>query len=755
MNPVLRLKGNFSHSKAAGVPGAPSLSSGDSVKSNHILQLKRELEGIFSTWNGINDNPVISVYYEKTIAKTRRPKQLFSGNNKKSDEFIVGAKFWGPENKWHQIVYCVSKEMINSYIKDLEICAKIIYAQFDGEMTYEKLKSINSSEHRKKYSKLIESYGIKRTPFSQLIVDSSSIAHIGVDTDTVSLIGNSFVSLYKTDVSANKILELLNIPYDPNKIYDEQNLMLTQDEYDALRERAPYLIAMSCNDEIDLDELPLESKEFETSSLDGMPTIEKPNAEPIIGVIDTLFLDDSEKVYFTDWVSFEDYSDKMEPIDKDSYLHGTCVDSIIVDGPSLNPSLDDGCGKFRVKHFGITRARKLHLFRLVRQIRSIVKNNSDISVWNISLGSDAPISKYSISPLASILDDLQKEYNVIFVIAGTNRDINQGDEGGGYLRIGTPADSINSLVVNSVKSNNQPASYTRVGPVLGFFTKPDIAYYGGDKREPCTVWGLGKACYQVGTSFAAPWVSRKLAYLIEVKGFSCEAAKALLIDAASGWNPDTSSFLTNGHGIMPVRIEDIIGCDDDEIKFVITGKTELYQTYNYKLPIPIHQGKFPYTARATLCYFPKCTRAQGVDYTDTELDFRIGRIKNGKIDPINNDLQNDLKERITEKDARKNFRKWDNVKIISEATKNRKIPKRMYETSLWGIEITSKKRLENKDREDIRFGIVVTLKEMNKKNRLDAFTKACRANGWLVEEVTPEADVDFMALLEEDVEFDS
>ena len=44
------------------------------------------------------------------------------------------------------------------------------------------------------------------------------------------------------------------------------------------------------------------------------------------------------------------------------------------------------------------------------------------------------------------------------------------------------------------------------------------------------------AAYVAGTSFAAPWISRKLAYLIHIMGLSREVAKALLIDAASGWN---------------------------------------------------------------------------------------------------------------------------------------------------------------------------------------------------------------------------
>ncbi len=753
MNPLLKLKGTFSHSKAPGVPGPPSLSSKDAVSSGHLANLSGQLSRIALTWNEVNDNPVISVYFKKTIAKTRRPKQLFSADKKKPDAYIVGAKFWGPSNDWHQIIYCVKIDVLESFAASLLKCAEIVANHFDGLMTADKLKSVNFGSNKKAFSKIIESHGLKRTPFSQLIADASQISHIGVDRNAPEHYGEAFVTLYKTDLSANDLLDMLNIPYSPTKIYNDHNLMLSEREYDVLRERAPYLIAMSCEDEVECDVLPKEDQELFARDA---PTIAAPGNEPTIGVIDTLFYKDTSRVYFADWVEFHDLTSDDEPSDENSYLHGVCIDSIIVDGPALNPGFDDGCGRFKVKHFGITRSSKIHLFRLARQIREIVKNNRNIKVWNISLGSDTPIGDSSISPLAAILDELQLECNVIFVVAGSNDRNEEGRAGEGcdYKKIGTPADSVNALVVNSVKQDGRPASYTRIGPVLGFFTKPDVSYYGGDIMEPMMTWGMGSYVYQKGTSFAVPWVSRKLSYLIDVKGFSCEAAKALLVDAASGWNPDATSWRTKGHGVLPIRIESILGCEDDEIKFVVSGRTELYQTYNYKLPIPVNNGKFPYSVRATLCYFPHCSKAQGVDYTDTELDFRFGRLRNGTVQPVNNDLQNDLKSYITEAEARSQFRKWDNVKIISESIKNRKIPKKMYDSSLWGIDITSKKRLESKDREDIRFSIVVTLKEMNGKNRIDAFTKACRANNWMVEPILPEIDYDVLAVLEEDVEFD-
>ena len=164
------------------------------------------------------------------------------------------------------------------------------------------------------------------------------------------------------------------------------------------------------------------------------------------------------------------------------------------------------------------------------------------------------IEKNFISPVAYLLDKLQYKYDIIFVVAGTNKnkELNQ-------TFIGSPADSINSLVVNSVDFSKAPASYSRRGPVLSFYKKPDVSYYGGDKDKELTVYnGLKGDVKNSGTSFAAPWISRKLAYLIHIMGMTREVAKALIIDSAIQWNKNDNINDTIGYGVVPIKISDII-----------------------------------------------------------------------------------------------------------------------------------------------------------------------------------------------------
>ena len=109
-------------------------------------------------------------------------------------------------------------------------------------------------------------------------------------------------------------------------------------------------------------------------------------------------------------------------------------------------------------------------------------------------------------------------------------------------------------------------------------------------------------------------------------GLSREVVKALIIDSVAGWKRKDDGSHIVGYGIVPRRIEDILHSGNDEIRFIMTGTIDEYETYTYNIPVPQSMKAHPYFARATLAYFPKCDRNQGVDYTSTEMDIHFGRI---------------------------------------------------------------------------------------------------------------------------------
>ena len=744
MNNVLELKGKrFIQASKTGSGGGASMNSKKIVTREQLLRLIERISQIKEFWKQEKrpfEGILISVHYNKIVAKSNRIAGLFKG--KDSNYAIVGAKF-NKEKTKHIITYFLDMEDLDKSIELLLKTSDIIKVKFQNgidKVTFDDRKKIDKIPFSK--------FSITKSTFKQVIADVSYIEDFEVEMATRQL-KQSIITLYNTHTDAKMLFENIGIDILKSRILDNQTVFLDENQLQILFEKAPYLVSMATED---LSELSPEDfiQEYQQGTL-YMPS---PTIEPTVGVIDTLF---DKRVYFGEWVEYHDMVDDNLPKNPDDYRHGTAVDSIIVDGARLNPWLDDGCGRFRVRHFGVAIGSKFSSFTITKQIKEIIANNKDIKVWNISLGSNQEVNDNFISAEGAILDKIQYENDVIFVVAGTNKP------SADIEKIGSPADSINSMVVNAVTQNGLSTKYARRGLALSFFAKPDVSYYGGSEEKYIKVCEpLGEANV-AGTSFAAPWIARKLSYLMDILGLNREVAKAMIIDAARDWNekPTPEEVALYGHGIVPIKIDDIVHTKEDEIKFLVYDVSEKWNTYNYYFPVPIKDDKYPYIARATMCYFPMCDRTQGVDYTNTELNLHFGRINNkGKIEDIKGDKQNqdvildNEKYFLLEGEARERFRKWDNVKYIAERPKNKMMPKKSYDNKNWGMEIKTNNRLDPKDGIGIRFGVVVTLKEINGVNRIDEFIKNCTLNGWLVNKIDVQTRVDINKKVNEDIEFE-
>ncbi|MEA4820801.1 MAG: S8 family peptidase [Erysipelotrichales bacterium] len=738
MNSLLQLKGQFEQAASTNRPGPPNLPAKQSVKISKLEKLRNNLLQLKVYWNKQTLLPgaLVTVHYNKVAAKSNRIQSLLSQGSSKPNNTIVGAKFSLDDSPKHIITHYVSRDVLTDTIEKLEICIDILKSNFDGEINHTIIEKINKGQIKYPSAKLA------KTKFLKIIVDSYFVDGFDFPSDEIDLINDAIITIYKTDVRTKQLLEKIGIDILQDRIMDETTILLRPDELNILKAKAPFLISMAVSD---LSEITKDEFDFID---DGRIQIPTPKNEPTIGVIDTLF---DNNVYFSEWVEYTNMlSPDISTTPKDTE-HGTAVSSIIVDGATSNPDLDDGCGRFKVRHFGVASGNSFNSFTILRNISEIVAKNRDIKVWNLSLGSKLDINKNFISPEAAILDKIQYENDVVFVIAGTN--LSAGETVA--RSIGAPADSINSVVVNSVDVNKNPSSYSRKGPVLSFFIKPDISYYGGDIGNPMRVCTPTGEAFVKGTSFAAPWISRKLSYLIDVLGLSRDVAKALLINSATGWDKQQHDLSLVGHGVVPIRIDDIVKCQDDEIQFVIQGVSEKYDTYNYNIPVPVVKEKHPFIAKATLCYFPACSRNQGVDYTNTELDISFGRLNGRSIKSIDNNYQSAENEHHTwEEDARKFFRKWDNVKHIREVLTGRNRVRNAYETGLWGLSLKTKERLEEKFGENLKFGIVITLKEINGVNRIDEFVKNAQLRGWLVNRIDVDTRIDIFNVAEENIEFE-
>ena len=743
MNNVLELKGKrFVQESKKGNGGGAAINSKVVVTNNHVKKLQSKLQSLREFWMN-EDKPfsgiLISVHYNKIVAKTNRISGLFKGDQ--SNYAIVGAKF-NTEKTKHIITYFLEDADIEDSIKLLENVSKVLTIYFTDGISKEVF------EQKILFDRIdFKKYFLSKTLFRQIVADVSYIDDFEVEMARKHN-KESIITLFDIGVDVKSVFNKIGIDILSSRILDNRTVYLDENQMNLLYEKAPYLVAMATENLSDLS--PDDFIEEYESDITSIPN---PGIEPTIGVIDTLF---DKRVYFSKWVEYHDMVDDNIPKGQNDYRHGTAVSSIIVDGPKMNPWLDDGCGRFKVRHFGVAAGAQFSSFTIIKLIKTIIESNKDIKVWNISLGSNQEINDNFISAEAAVLDQIQYENDVIFVVAGTNKsreDVN---------KIGSPADSINSMVVNAVTKSGLSTKYSRKGLALSFFAKPDVSYYGGSEEQYIQVCEPLGATFVAGTSFAAPWIARKLTYLIDVLGLNREIAKALIIDAARGWNdaPTPEEVALYGHGIVPIKITDIIQTPEDEIRFLVTDVSEKWNTYNYHFPIPLKADTYPYYARATMCYFPLCDRAQGVDYTNTELNLHFGRIQDdGKLNEINDDKQNlddigESRSYILEGDARERFRKWDNVKYIAETVKDRRVPKKSYRNKNWGMEIKTNNRLDPEDGVGLRFGVVVTIKEMYGINRIDEFIKNCNLNGWLVNAIDIQNRIEIHEKINEEIRFD-
>ena len=747
MNTLLTLRGkSFTQKSRNNGMGPITVPKNTVITLEHLKRLYSSLEKVKKYWekDSIIDGVLISVYYNRIVAKSNRINGFFNvgRENPVPNDTIVGAKFDG-EKKKHIITHYISGDVLNKTIIVLSKIIEVFEKHFDGEITSE-MFSESSTFASIKFSE----YGISKSKFQQYLRDSCFVEKFGVEYAKISDVTNSIVTFYDVQTDILKVLKKINVDVSEANVMNQTTVLLDEKNIELLLSKAPYLVSMIVEDfsKLSLDDFYLDNNNFQTN-------LPFPMNEPIIGVIDTLF---DERVYFNDWVEYHDMVSNEIRKDSQDYKHGTAVTSLIVDGASLNPNLDDGCGHFRVRHFGVSLQSGFNSFTIIKQIREIISQNSDIKVWNLSLGSNDEIRENFISVEGALLDEIQFENDVIFIIAGTNATTTNGKR----KRIGAPADSLNSVIVNSVDFNDQVVSYSREGVVLSFFVKPDVSYYGGgngDFINVCEPLGLGRVA---GTSFAAPFIARKMAYLVHVMGLNREEAKALLIDSAIPWNNKKTfaDLSLIGNGIVPIKMEDILSTPDDEIKFIISDVSKAYDTYNYDFPVPISNGNYPYVAKATMCYFPNCSRNQGVDYTNTEMQITFGRLKLNGIESINKDNQyaEDAPGYVKENAARNVFRKWDNVKHIGETFTARKRVKPILNQSnpQWGMSIKTIERLKTRDGQGVRFGVVVTLKELNGENRIEDFIQQAELRGWLVNRLQIDAQVELFNSLNEEIEFE-
>lgn len=415
---------------------------------------------------------------------------------------------------------------------------------------------------------------------------------------------------------------------------------------------------------------------------------------PVVGVIDSGTTPGDPQL--EPWiVSRETY---VSVADQDN-RHGNFVAGLIAQGKRLNHDdpLFPSCSARIVDVVALGKDGASE-DDLLSAIEDAVQRHPEVQVWNLSLGTNIPISDHCFSDFGVALDRIQDEYNKLFILAAGNyrqapfRGWPPSQPLGGADRICSPADSVRSMVVASQAHRDhamarvragEPSPFSRCGPGPLYLPIPELSHLGGNcgPTGQCSqigvlsVDGHGHVAEDIGTSFAAPHATNlagNVAHRI-VGGATRTLTRALMIHSAAlqGKKVDAELFRYQGFGV-PADIDVILGCDPWQCTLVfemMLRPDAAFQKADFPMPtcLQTEAGTIRANILMTLAYDPALDPSFGSEYCRSNVEISLGTY------PVGNDGKRHQKKQVPdepqlkggtyEKDLIEHGFKWSPVKV--------------------------------------------------------------------------------------------
>ncbi len=309
-------------------------------------------------------------------------------------------------------------------------------------------------------------------------------------------------------------------------------------------------------------------------------------------------------------------------------------------------------------------------------MQTIIEQNDDCIIYNLSINSKVPYRKKHMSSWAATIDSLIHEKNVLFIISTGNiykEDIRHYLVNGKiypdyihypYCRLANPAQSCFALSVGSINHaqfeddnwkslgiEGDISAFSRIGEGIWGEIKPDVVEFGGglivskngdslitENQHTSTELlrstlhgGNAFSKDSVGTSFATPKVSHMVAQLQNLyPDENVNLLRALVVQGARlpgghFHNPTTKSIQYFGYGLP--SIERVTKNTERRITFYNTGKICTDDSHIYSLAIPNElrnqADEHDILIEVTLAFTAKIrrTRQKTKSYLSTWLDW--------------------------------------------------------------------------------------------------------------------------------------
>lgn len=312
-----------------------------------------------------------------------------------------------------------------------------------------------------------------------------------------------------------------------------------------------------------------------------------------------------------------------------AYLnHGNGVTSAALFGP-----LDESTNAFKRPYANIEHFRcispdlqaadgvpDMDLYAVLKHIDTVLTEKT-LDFVNFSIGPYMPITDDEVHPWTALIDKHLSSGKTFATIAVGN----DGEKEWPESRVQPPSDMVNAIAVGACDKTDtewERAAYSSHGPGRSpGMIKPDGVAFGGSESQPFVVYNAltNQYSHTSGTSFSAPAV---LHTGIGVKAslnspLTMLAVRALMAQHAA--RPKHMLMSHVGHGRFPQNVEEVLTCEDNEVRVIYQGTLKAGQNLRAFIPFPNLPLNGTVTLRATLCFASQTDPEHAVNYTRSGL----------------------------------------------------------------------------------------------------------------------------------------
>jgi hypothetical protein len=349
-----------------------------------------------------------------------------------------------------------------------------------------------------------------------------------------------------------------------------------------------------------------------------------------------------------------------------AYLnHGNGVTSSVLFGP-----IDEAAAEFPRPYANVHHYRCISpalqapggvpdadLYDVLKHIDRVLKTEKPDFV-NLSIGPYMPMEDDEVHPWTAMIDSHLASGETLAAVAVGN----DGEKDWPESRVQPPSDMVNAIAVGACDTMGidwSRAAYSSHGPGRSpGMVKPDGVGFGGSDDEPFVVYNAlaGQYAYTTGTSFSSP-ATLRTAIGVKVSlnsPLSLLAVRALMSHHAS--RPKHMLMSHVGHGRFPQDVDEVLTCDDNEVRVIYQGTLQAGENLRAMIPFPTLPLNGRVTLRATLCFASHTDPEHAVNYTRAGLTvlLRPKKTKKGTMPFFSSS-----KMYTTELEARTDDQKWE------------------------------------------------------------------------------------------------